>query len=208
VVVLVVTLVTVVVVVASVAIAALIVRNRDEQRTADAADAPGTVVAFDPALTHEERQLLQHVPFVLHVDAARVSFREGVRCDRVETEGAAIAGFECELRSAEADRVRYTRYPTRPEMLRAYDAAVDTAGVPRYQGACKDGPPAEGNWQSSFTGAVGSVLPDGRVLCVERDGVGTIVWSHDDLRVLSETSSTGPWRGLYRFWSTVAGPLG
>ena len=198
---------TVLVVGASVAIAALIVRNRDEHRAADAANAPGSIVTFDPPLTRDERRLLEHIPFVVDLSGSRVSWQERASCGRAEFEGSAVASFGCELDGAGAETIRYTRYPSLPAMSRAYDQAVDAAGVDRYRGACKDGAPAEGNWQSSFSGAVGSVLPDGRVLCVERDGVGTIVWSHDDLRVVSETSSSEDWKALYRFWSTVAGPF-
>jgi len=197
---------TALVVVASVAIAALIVRNRAEQRAADAVNAPGSIVTFDPPLTRHERRLLEHIPFVIDISGSRVSWQDRATCARAELEGPAVASFGCELRGAGAETVRYTRYPSLPAMSRAYERAVDAAGVDRYQGACKDGAPAEGNWQSSFSGAVGSVLRDGRVLCVERDGVGTIVWSHDDLRVVSQTSSTEDWKALYRFWSTVAGP--
>jgi hypothetical protein len=77
------------------------------------------------------------------------------------------------------------------------DAIRMPADRPRRRGHSAveaDGPP------------VVCVLADGRVLCVERDGVGTIVWSHDAFRVVPQTSSSEDWKTLYRFWSTVAGP--
>ncbi|HEU4355494.1 MAG TPA: hypothetical protein VFT27_07890, partial [Actinomycetota bacterium] len=106
---------------------------------------------------------------------------------------------------AGADRVRYTTYANPVAMERAYEHLRNTSGVERYEGACADGPPAEGNWQVTGTGRV---VPDGRILCLDRNDVGTIVWTRSDLAVLSTASSAGDWGALHRFWSLEAGPVG
>ena len=205
VVVLVVIVATIVVVAVSVAIAAIIVHDREANLGPAGEVNRGTTVTLDPAPTREERQLLGHMPFVVDVSGARVTWRENADCARVPLGAGAVASFECALTGFGADTVRYTLFESEPAMTRVYDEAVDAAGVDRYQGSCKAGAPAEGNWQSSFSDAVGNVLPDGRMLCTERAGEGSIVWTHDDLRVMSETSSPGAWKTLYRFWSSYAG---
>jgi hypothetical protein len=111
----------------------------------------------------------------------------------------------CEFREAGAERVRYTAYASAAAMARAYERVREASGIERYAGACADGPPAEGNWQVTGTGRV---VADGRILCLERDGVGTIVWTRDDIAVLSVATSTGNWGALHHFWSAEAGPVG
>lgn len=193
-----------IVVAVSVVVAALVLSARDEQR---ARDERGRVVVFDPQLTRPETELLSHVPLVQRVSGSRVVWRRGARCGRAELSGGAVASFACDLRDAGAEGIRYTAYPSVEDLTAVYEREREAAGVERWQGSCKAGPPAEHNWQSSYSGAVGSVLPDGRVLCIERDGVGTIVWTREDVRTLSETWSSGDWAALHRFWSTEAGPL-
>lgn len=189
---------------AAIGIPVAIVRSRDDRR-AEAQDRSGRATTFDPPLTVEERELLARIPFALRIDGSRVVWGRGVRCARAETTEPAVATFACELRDAGADRVRYTAYASAVAMARAYERLREASSVERYEGACADGPPAEGNWQVTATG---KVVPDGRILCLERDDVGTIVWTRDDLAVLSEASSAGDWEALHRFWSAEAGPVG
>ena len=190
--------------VGAIAIPVAIVRSRND-RVAEAQDRSGRATTFDPPLTDEERELLTRVPFAIRVEDARVVWAQGVRCARVDTAKPAVASFACDLRDAGAERVRYTAFASAVAMERAYERLRRSSGIERYAGACADGPPAEGNWQVTPTGRV---VPDGRILCLERNDVGTIVWTRNDLAVLTEAWSAGDWGALHRFWSLEAGPVG
>lgn len=196
-----------IVVVAAIGIPVAIMRNRDDRRT-ESQDRSGRATTFDPPLTDAERELLPHIPFVVAMDASRVVWARSVRCARSTLAQRAVASFACDLSGAGADRVVYTAYDSTASMARVYERLRTTAGVDRYEGLCRNGPPAEGNWQVTVGGAAESVVSDGRVLCLRREGVGVIVWTYDGPAILSEASSTGGWAALHRFWSTDAGPLG
>ena len=168
---------------------------------------PVTVETLDPPPTKAERRLLSFIPFATEVSGADVSWHARADCERRSLAADVVAGFGCDLTRSGAETVAYSLFGSQHALERAYAAEVEASGVEPYTGSCKRGGPGEGNWQSGFSDAIGSVLPDGRVLCYERDGATVFVWTNLDLRVLATASSSGDVKALHRFWSTEAGPF-
>lgn len=166
-----------------------------------------SVVALEPPPTPKERKLLAYIPFAQEVSGAKVTWDAVADCQRGSVDRGEVASFECTLEGFGAEEVRYSLFASRRAMDRAYAREVGAAGVEPFTGSCERGPPGEENWQSSYSGAVGSVLADGRVLCFRRGGVGTFVWTSSRLGILSAASSSEGWEALHRFWSTTAGPF-
>lgn len=195
-------LLVLVVAVATVMVGVVVRNGRDGDRRG-----AGRVVALDPPPTRDERALLEHIPFAVRIADAKVTWEEAADCQRGPVSSRVVATFECTLAGFGAEEVRYSLYASRRAMDRTYAREVDAVGVEPFTGSCRRGGPADANWQSPFSGAVGSVLPDGRVLCFQQDRVGTIVWTSSRLSILSTASSSGGWKALHRFWSEVAGPF-
>jgi hypothetical protein len=168
---------------------------------------PVRVVALEPPPTPEERKLFDHIPFAQEVSGSKVTWDAAADCRRGPIDRHVVASFECTLTGFGAEGVRYSLFANRRAMDRAYAREVDAAGVEPFTGSCEQGAPAEENWQSHYSGAVGSVLPDGRVLCFRRDRLVTYVWTSSSLQILSTASSSGGWKALHGFWSTTAGPF-
>ena len=148
------------------------------------------MVSTEPALTLEQRDLLERIP-------GRV--QETCVTESSDTNGV-VARLRCPLAlGADADTAWYERFETSQLMTLALDETEASETLP--PGACADGEPGSGEWSTPAD------TFSGRLMCYSLSGGAWIVWSYDnELIVASATRSDGNTVGLYEWWRTV-GPF-
>ncbi len=134
-------------------------------------------------------------------DDARLwsSIPDGVKstCRRsTDQEAGSVSAYNCTYRRVVG--LQYNLFPSEPEVVAAYADVKERYGL---------GEPAGGSCGAG--GFEGDYLPGGSMLCfVGDDGVASIVWTDDELDVLSFAwRDDGDLPALYDAWREGVGPV-
>ena len=151
----------------------------------DSTPAAAQSVALVPGDPSDE-QLMSHIPASLRSTCRRST----------DAEAGSVAAFNCNSRRVV--NLQYNLFPSKSELVAGYDE------VKRRYGLAAD-TPGESCREGRFEG---EYVPGGSLLCfVDDDGVAAIVWSDDELDIL-----TFAWRddgnlpALYDAWREGVGP--
>ena len=151
-------------------------------------EAPADTGAYPNEL---ESALLTSVPAATRPD-----------CDREPDDvraADAVAGVVC---TSGRVTVYYDSFATNQAMNTYYQSYVESSGATQSGEACDSDAAVDGTWNVEGT-------RKGKLLCYTNDGNAVMIWTHDDLHILSYAARPGGNRAaLYKWWlGPKSGPV-